>query len=121
MLCCIVEIAMLVIGIMALVTGKLTFSQNKVVRGATARIAGAILMIPLPLMFGIGLIIGLQAGLQGQQVDQQKLQSQLTPIEIGVTITCLILGLGIAVMGAEPPRRRDDFDDYHDDPYRDHP
>jgi len=54
-----VEIALLVIGIIALVRGKLSLSKRKVIVGSRARILGAIAVLPLPVAFMTGWASGL--------------------------------------------------------------
>jgi hypothetical protein len=63
------EIAMFVIGIMALVRGKLKLGKNKEVTGTPARLLGLIGFVPIPLaiVLNIVAIVVLVAG--GHRVD----------------------------------------------------
>lgn len=45
----ILEVVLFIPGVLALLIGHIPLSRRRVVRGAAARVAGAILMIPLPL------------------------------------------------------------------------
>ena len=56
------EIVMFVYGLIGLISGKLTVSKNLRVAGPPARITGAIFALPLPLAFGLGLVLGMLIG-----------------------------------------------------------
>ena len=43
------QIAMLIIGIIALVKGKVAFSKKRVVTGGLARVLGVLMLTPFPL------------------------------------------------------------------------
>jgi hypothetical protein len=58
-MCCIAEIAMMVFGIMTLVKGKFSLSRNQVIVGAPAYAIGGILTATLPVVFAIGIVIGI--------------------------------------------------------------
>jgi len=55
----VVEIAMLLVGIYALITGKLRLAYSLPLEGWRARVAGLLLAAPLPLTLLIGMLIGL--------------------------------------------------------------
>ena len=59
----IVEIGMLLGGLYALITGKLSLSKTMQLEGWRARVAGIFLAAPLPLALVIGFILGFAAGL----------------------------------------------------------
>jgi hypothetical protein len=65
----ILEIVFLVAGAWALVTGRLPSwllgGPGYVIEGAGARILGAILVLPLPLNFGLGILLFLLSGENG--------------------------------------------------------
>lgn len=104
-----VEIAMLVMGIMALVTGKTRISGNKTLVGVPARIAGLILCLPIPLALGSGIILAiiLVAGQQGP-VDQHALQRQLQSyglfLEWGIILGCFLAAVIIGSTWGKTPR-----------------
>ena len=54
----ILEIAMFVLGLIGLIGGKLPLSKGKTLEGTRARIAGLIILLPLPLALGAGIVIG---------------------------------------------------------------
>src|SRR5688500_8932349 len=94
------EIAMLVIGIYALVTGKLTLSKKKVVQGTPARMIGIIGLLPLPLSFMAGVMYGATMAAQGKDFTTDKsAQWTMIGIEGGITLVAflLILVLGFAL------------------------
>jgi hypothetical protein len=70
MLCCIAEIAMFALGIVALVKGSVKILSGREVRGGPARVIGALLLLPLVLGQGgevvYGVIIAAQAALKGE-------------------------------------------------------
>jgi hypothetical protein len=120
------EIAMCIYGLVALITGKCRITRRLGASGAAARIAGLLMLLPLPISFALGLIVGMSMAARGQR--------ELTPadaafyryLEIGITVVCLILSTVICLTG-EPPtcqdrrrkRRRDDEDIEQDGgPYR---
>jgi len=57
------EIAMLVVGVIFLITGKANLGKNARVEGPRARIVGLILVAPLVLAFVFGFLIGFLIGL----------------------------------------------------------
>jgi hypothetical protein len=105
MLLLLLEIGLLVAGLIALVTGKFRLGKDRVVVGAVARVAGLVLMLPLPLGFAIGFMIGLQQTLQGKQVEAAKWQGTLALLEWGLVGGCALLGFGIA-RAARPDRQQ---------------
>jgi hypothetical protein len=122
------EIAMLIGGIVALVTGKLKLSQRMVTEGVAARLAGAVFLLPLPMAFTIGLVIGFMQATQGRPVDG-GFNWTLVLMEAGVVLVCLVLGLVIAFAGGKVPkdgskkkarlkRRDEDLDDEEIEPAR---
>lgn len=58
----IAEILMLIGGLYALVAGKVKLTKNLRLEGWRARVAGLILIAPLPLAFLTGLVLGALAG-----------------------------------------------------------
>jgi len=51
------EIILFIIGLVGLIGGNLTISKNSPIKGRRARIAGLILMVPLPLLFGFLIVV----------------------------------------------------------------
>lgn len=93
------EIGMFVAGLVALIAGKLRLSKNNNLTGTRARIVGVILMLPLPLAFGIGLIIGAMAG--SGAISSDILQYAAC-IDIGLVIAGLAGAYGYAAVSKPP-------------------
>jgi hypothetical protein len=105
------EIGLLIAGIIALTTGKFKLSKVRVATGAVARIAGLVMMLPLPLALAAGFVIGLQKANQGKAVDIAELHPKVAIVEICIVVVCALLGFSIALIAARPredtePRRR---------------
>jgi hypothetical protein len=104
-MCCVLEIAMLIWGIVALATGKFMVTRNKVVYGPMARVIGAILMLPLPVSFFIGILIGVGFAAQGKKFDMAKAQV-FSPIELGIVVLCFAAAMAIALATGKPVRKK---------------
>jgi hypothetical protein len=91
------EIGLLITGIYALATGKLTLSKNRVVHGPAARVLGVVALLPLPLAFLIGFALGVNAASRGQTLEEVK--PLLIGVELAVALLCggIVLGVGLAV------------------------
>jgi hypothetical protein len=68
MLCLIAQIATFIFGLVVTITGKMSWSRTRITRGAPARVAGVLLMMPLPVSFLIGILVGLALVAQGRMV-----------------------------------------------------
>src|SRR5262245_56672040 len=108
---CIVEIGMLVGGIVLLAVGKFPLG-NRVSEGVGPRLAGLVLLLPLPLAFGIGMIIGANMAARGVRIDQTELALKFAPLELGIIGVCFIVALAIVLGTAKVPQRRRRADDY---------
>jgi hypothetical protein len=60
------EIGMLIVGIMALVQGRLPLTKTREVRGLPARLLAIVALLPLPLSFVGGLLLGIATVAQGE-------------------------------------------------------
>jgi len=111
------EIGLLIFGFVALIRGKFTITKNKVVEGMPARLLGALAILPLPLLVGLGILLGLAKG--EQFFVKNKLQLTIAEAAIVVVFAIIIFGVGAAI--GKPPRKQrrcrdeidDDEDDYH--------
>jgi hypothetical protein len=94
------DIIMLIFGIITLVRGKFLLTRAKEVRGVPARIIGVILMLPLPLSFMAGLVLGAVIAAQGKNEDELRTAG----IILGVSITaiCFISAIVLAAVTAQP-------------------
>ncbi len=121
MLAIILWIVMFVLGIVTLVTGTINVSRKKVARGAPARIAGVILLLPFPLSLILGIVVGLAMGASGNVPQGGSLLALGVALELGPIILCFIGAMLVAGLNAvpkdEPARRRrpDDEGDYEDE------
>jgi hypothetical protein len=130
-----IEIALLVMGIIALVRGEITLSKRKVVTGAPARLIGLLAMAPLPIAFAIGFVHGVMHGAQaGPNNDPIKFAKDnmlfYAMIEAGILLVVGLLLVTIALACAKDPRdvkraRREeqyeDDDEWEDDRPNDRP
>jgi hypothetical protein len=120
-----IEIAMIVVGLLALVRGKMTVTGSKVVIGTPARLLGALALTPLPAAF-VAVIgyIALNAPADPEQFAQDK-KWTITAIEAGIVIGIAVLVFGIgAAIGVSPAeadrlerrrRRYEDDEEYETD------
>jgi len=93
------EIGMFIAGLVALIVGKFTLSKNNVLAGTRARIAGVILMLPLPLAFGLGLILGVMIG---NGIIPSDLVNYAAFIDIGLVVAGIAGAYGYAA-ATKPP------------------
>src|SRR5262245_36401041 len=102
----VLEIAMLIAGIAALIVGRVAFTRTFEVHGVFARIAGAILVLPVP----IALIAALSTPRSRTQDQEKATQRSLTVMELVLTLGCLVSAVAVASVGSLPamrkPRRR---------------
>ncbi len=101
------EIGMLIFGIIALVTGKIKFSPKRIATGAAARIAGVMLILPMPLALAAGAFIGLLQASQGKPLNLDQLKFKVAIVEIGIVVACPLLAIIIGAIAARPPEARD--------------
>ena len=105
-----VEIALAIVGLIALFGGKLTISKTKVVRGAPARLLGLLALSPFPLAFVV--VLGYVAANAPADPERFVADNQWTiiGIEAGIVITVAVLvfaiGAAVATNPAETARRK---------------
>lgn len=108
------EVGMLVMGLYALVTGRMPLSNERVVRGAAARWLGLVSLLPVPLAFCGGLVAAVVMVSRGQDLMDESVKWLFVAIEAGTVLLCAIFvgTVGAAVArkpGRSPrPRRQDD-------------
>jgi hypothetical protein len=93
------ELVLLVLGIVVLATGKINLTRSRVVRGNNARILGVLMLLPLPVAFCIGLVVG--AMYNGRPGDFQNLFWTLNAIEGGMLFAFLVIFTVACVLLAE--------------------
>jgi dienelactone hydrolase len=101
-----IEIALFILGIIALATGKLTLTKTRVVYGWPARLLGIIGLLPLPLSFGVGVAIGVLLAMRGEPVENHR--GLFIAIEVGIVFGCVALLYGIGLFFVGPPATDDD-------------
>jgi hypothetical protein len=105
--CCLVaQIVIFVTGVVGLVKGRVPLTRTRVTFGAPARIAGTVLLIPLPCylvtcaLAGVAIIKGEEAG-----PSNQAMLLALT-IAAAVLLVCLLCATVICMVTAQPVRGR---------------
>src|SRR5262249_45988044 len=104
----VLEIAMLIVGLVALCTGKITLTKTAGYEGPSARLAGLAFVLPLPLALCVGLAIG--STVRSLQ-ELQEMRGTLIAVEVAIILAGLIGGIVLAVRGQPltptqaPPRR----------------
>ena len=116
----ILEIVLVVVGLIALIRGKLTVSKTKVVTGAPARLLGLMALTPLPVaLAAVALYMAVAGGAADPErfVDDNKLTIALIEAGIVIGIAVLVFGIGAAI--GHPPEekrmKRRDEDEYDND------
>lgn len=103
---CIVEIAMLVMGIIACVKGEVKLSRRKVVSGPAARILGVIMMLPLPVAFMVGMVLGFQAAARGEAGPDMATAVIAELVVVGVVVvTAVVFAMATAKDPTKMPPR----------------
>jgi hypothetical protein len=119
----VIEIAMLIGGIVAMATGKLSLTKSKVYTGVGVRIAGLMLVLPLPVALLVGLVWGSQLSPAELRVNAAEYQVAFILVELlCIVIPAVLAVVFVATLGepsdaGEKRRRRDDLD--YDEPARD--
>jgi hypothetical protein len=122
-------VGMALMGLFALISGKIQLTRQSEVLGVPARLIGVFLMLPFPLTlmgsFALGLIIA--PTVQGKSPEQ--IEREIMPYAAGIVIGGIVLPVVLSVIIAmatsrriEPkrrPRRDDDYDDRRRDDYDD--
>jgi hypothetical protein len=103
------EIALLVLGLRALITGQCTLGKNWVVYGAGARLLGFLALLPIPLAFCGGFFLGVEAHGRGKDINDPDLRWNVFVMEAGVVLGCtvVIYALGAMLAGPSPRPVRD--------------
>jgi hypothetical protein len=111
-MCCFVEIGMLIMGVMALVQGKVKlWSRIGVVHGTPARLAGAVMILPMIIALAAVVLLGANMAAQGKQelgVEEQRIARFIEPV---ATIACLVIATVILVVGKDTAGPRSSGED----------
>jgi hypothetical protein len=94
----VIEILLLLIGLYALIGGKLPVNSGAryVVRGWHARLIGGIGLLPVPLTFVVGIVVGLLFVGQGKRLTQDSFLLVGIGIEAACLVTCVVAMLVLA-------------------------
>ena len=111
-MCFIAEIAMMIFGIITLVRGKFNLMRNRIVTGAPAYAIGIILTATLPLIMGIGFVIGvvLTINAHGQKPDVQQLY-MLSILDVVLVPFVLLVVIIIALAAPKNSKDKQDIPD----------
>jgi WD40 repeat protein len=90
------EIGLLVAGLIALITGRLKLSKQRVATGAAARIAGLVFMLPLPLAVFVAVALSVGHASGGIAFNPDEWQRLSLVVELGLIGVCCLIGFGIA-------------------------
>lgn len=85
------EIALLVLGLLALVTGRFSLTKGKSVRGMPARALGLLAILPLPTAYITAAIVGFSVGFQQVELSRDAIRVVGGVIEVGVFLFYLAL------------------------------
>ncbi|GIW98022.1 MAG: hypothetical protein KatS3mg111_1355 [Pirellulaceae bacterium] len=101
-MCCLVEIAMTVWGIVTLVQGRFFLTRDKIVRGTWAYVIGGLLTATLPVVLGLGFFVGLVLTvIRGREPTVEELLP-LSILDVVVVTVILSAVVVIAVMKGKP-------------------
>lgn len=118
-MCLLAQIGAIIFGIIALVRGQFSLTRTRIVWGVPARIIGFLLCLPLPVSFGIGLLIGIALVAQGKDVRDPAVRAKFWPVDVAVFLFFLVAAGITAFATAQPvkqKRRRRPREEYvHDD------
>jgi hypothetical protein len=86
------EVALLFLGLYALIAGKLPTGKKAKheVRGWPARVVGIICLLPLPLSFLVGSIVAVLMVAQGKEVTRESFFWLGTAIEGSIVLACAV-------------------------------
>ena len=105
MCCFVLEIIMFVLGVIGVAKGRVSLTRTRVAIGPPARIAGALLLIPLPVYIMANVIAGV--AIIGGGGAQPNLALQTTAgvvslISLAVSLGCLIAAIIVCAVTAKP-------------------
>jgi hypothetical protein len=105
-LCClVVEIIMFVLGIIGVIHGRVALTRNRVASGRPARIAGGLLLIPLPIGIVANLIVGFVFFGQGKPNNDPAMGAAAIVacgVDATVTAICFVSAIIVCAVTAQP-------------------
>ena len=103
-MCC--DVILLILGIIVLIKGQVMLTRTKEVRGTPARVIGVLLILPLPLGFLAGLLLGAFYVAQGKPVTKSEIQGVGTILGVAIIVLCVLTAIVVASAYAQPIRKR---------------
>jgi hypothetical protein len=100
------EIIILIFGIITLIRGHFLLTRVKEVRGWPARIIGVLLILPFPLSFLVGLVLGATFVAMRKDIGEARLEPAIRFIELGIVALCFFSAIGVALFFAQPVRKK---------------
>ena len=101
-------IALLIIGIIGFVKGRIGVTRNRELRGGGMYAVATLFCLPLPLSFLVGMALGAQAVSSGRPVDQQTVLIAGVAATWAPIVVAFILAFAMAkpkvVPGQPPPQ-----------------
>jgi hypothetical protein len=111
-MCLVLEIIMLVMGIVALVRGKITIlTRTGEVHGTPARVAGAFMILPLPLTLLALVAFSVGFAATGNSIGAFTDNTTIGLSQAGLVLICLIIAIVICAFAKKQPTPIPD--DYH--------
>jgi WD40 repeat protein len=98
----VLEVVLLVYGVIAIVQGKFTVGTNRVLTGALARVAGLLLVLPLPVMLLVGVFAAAARAQGAIRMSADDLAMKLLYAEVGAVGVCVVLAALLALVAARP-------------------
>lgn len=99
------DIALLVVGIIGFVKGRINVTKTKELRGGAMYFVATLCCLPLPLAFLIGMYLGADAAKNGTTVDNDSLRLIAGGLTIGIFIVALVLLFALATPKLNQPYR----------------
>jgi hypothetical protein len=106
--CLVVEIIMFVLGVIGVARGTVALTRTRVTTGMPARIAGALLLIPLPVYIVAGVVSGVSLITQAKNPDP-KLATTAVGVQIAaaiVTLVCFFAALILCAVTAQRIKKK---------------
>ncbi|HSU66832.1 MAG TPA: hypothetical protein VLJ39_08175 [Tepidisphaeraceae bacterium] len=100
----IIAIVCLVIGILGFVKRRINITKNRELRGTGMYVVAALLCLPLPLSFLVGLVMGTTAVASGRPVNTDAVMIAGTICTWGPILLAIILGFAMAKPKEVPPQ-----------------
>jgi hypothetical protein len=99
------EIIMLIFGIIALIRGRFLLTRVKEVRGWPARIIGVLLILPFPLGFLLGMVLGAIFLAMGKEIGGKDFTLAAQIVGFVVVVICFLAAIVVAMIFAQPIRK----------------